>query len=236
MCAGQVHVWRGRIDVAGLDLERYARTLSPDEFDRAGRFIHSRDRDRFVAARGFLRVVLGAYLGRPARAIRFQYGRCGKPALAGTPGEIGFNLSHSGDWALCAVAPARWVGADVERIRAEVAADDLMGVFSSDERAQMDAMTGTERTEAFFAGWTQKEAISKALGCGLSNPLDRLEVALRPNGAPRLVRAPDWPVQRWWTIAVSPERGYAGAIAVEGEGWSVRRWNGPPQSPAFVSP
>src|SRR3979409_2142049 len=66
-----------------------------------------------AAAGGALRDVLAAYLETSPEAIRIVDGAHGKPELAG--GELHFNLSHSGDVGLVAVAAEREVGGDVQR-------------------------------------------------------------------------------------------------------------------------
>jgi 4'-phosphopantetheinyl transferase len=55
----------------------------------------------------------------PAASLAFRVGRHGKPALDGSAARtgLGFNVSHSGELALCAVTHARAVGVDVEAIR-----------------------------------------------------------------------------------------------------------------------
>ncbi len=93
-------MWRSRLDIGAEDLVSRRCTLNDDELGRAGRFVKASDRDRFVAARGLLREVVGAYVGLTPSAVEFEYGPNGKPHLAGGAPGLGFNLSHSGDWAL----------------------------------------------------------------------------------------------------------------------------------------
>ncbi len=219
---GQVHVWRARLDVAGDELATYRRTLDAEELARAGRFVRDLDRDRWVAARGFLRTVLGAYAGAAPATLRFRYGRYGKPALAGGGQNPGFNLAHSNEWALCAVAPARWVGVDIERVRVDLTLDETVGVLSPAERLEVAALEGDARAHTFFEKWTQKEALAKALGAGVSLPFDRIDVG-------SLTRPRETHVAgAWWLGRIAPAHGFEAAVAVEGERWSVRCWDGPP--------
>ena len=220
ICAGQVHLWRGRLDVSSDRLAAYRRSLSADEIVRAGRFVRDEDRDRWVAGRGFLRSVLGQYLAVAPVAVRFRYGRYGKPALVG-PGSLpGFNLSHSGEWVLCAVAPARWVGVDIERVRTDLSVEEMAGVLSPAERHEIASLKEERRAHAFFEKWTRKEAIAKALGAGVSMPFDRLDVGLGSTG----------PLGAWWLSRITPGEGFEAAVAVDGTGWGVRCWDGPPTS------
>ena len=114
---GTVDVWSASLEPpAPLDahLPGY---LSPDERERAERFVFARDRDRFVAGRAFLRLLLAQYLGCEPRALRFRYGPHGKPALADERSDLRFNLAHSGTLAVCALARGSELGVDVERLR-----------------------------------------------------------------------------------------------------------------------
>jgi 4'-phosphopantetheinyl transferase len=220
-------VWRGRLDRNEDELARDQRLLSADELVRAGRFVKAADRARYCAARAFVRRVLATYAGVPPTALHFRYGPQGKPDLAGVGTGIGFNISHSGDWVLCAVAPARHVGVDVETLRHDLRAAELDGVLTADEREVLAKTPPAERAAAGLRIWTRKEAVVKAMGVGLSHALDRLNVGLDDD----VIRTPVHPVA-WWRIAdVSPEPGYAGSVAVEDGAWRVLRWDGPPTDP-----
>ena len=154
-------------------MDALARMLSEDEHARAGRFHRQRDRDRSVAARGLLRVLLGDALGRPPSSLRFRYNPYGKPALAtdGGGARLGFNLSHSDGAALFALAPAREVGVDIERVRLDIAAESLAARFlPAPEAAALRSLPPALRPAAFTQAWVRREAYAKALGTGLSSP------------------------------------------------------------------
>src|SRR5207245_1169665 len=111
----EAHVWWIGLDLPAAEREPLAETLSADERDRARSFRLPRDRERFVAARGWLRRVLGSYGGRPPADLVFGYGPRGKPALAGEGVDgFRFNLAHASGHALLAVARGRELGVDLE--------------------------------------------------------------------------------------------------------------------------
>lgn len=223
-----VHVWRADLDRPG-ELPGLLAALSADERERAGRFRADRDRDRFVAARGLLRAILGRYLGREPGSLRFRYGAHGKPALVadGTGEPPRFNVAHAGGLALYAVAAGREVGVDLERVRADVDVDAIAAWFSPRERASLAALCPARRREAFFAYWTHKEAYLKAVGGGLSLPLDACEVDFDAPDAP-VLRGGDATTSMPWTLrTLEPAPGYAAAVAVEGDGWRLARWRWP---------
>jgi len=225
----EVHVWRAVLDQLAVCLPGLWRTLAEDERARANRFRFQRDRDHYSAARGSLRAILGRYLGVEPGQLQFCYNPHGKPALARGPGGDGlrFNLSHSHGLALFAFARGHELGIDVERIRPEVASEQIAErFFAPGEVAALRALPDHLRTTAFFRCWTRKEAYIKALGKGLAIPLAQFEVSLAPEEPPALLRTQPDPREaaRWTLQELDPGSGYAAALAVEGHGWRVRCW------------
>ena len=219
--AASVHVWRIGLDVPDEEQARRAAALSPDEIARAERFRVERDRRCWIAARGAVRAILAGYLGCRASSLTFRIGPHGKPALDGPPAaeRLEFNVSHSGNLALCAVARARAVGVDVEAIRPDFASLDVARrFFSGTEFAALEALPRGERVAAFFACWTRKEAYMKARGTGIALGLDRFEVSLAPDRPAALLATHDEPAAaaHWRLAALDPGDGYAGAIVTEG--------------------
>ncbi|HEX7609517.1 MAG TPA: hypothetical protein VF380_02490, partial [Solirubrobacteraceae bacterium] len=125
LLAGEVHVWRADIAVAGEGGEVL---LSADERERARRILGEQRRRAWERAHGLLRRLLGRYLSCDPGALRFSRGPHGKPELQwGAGWAIGqgggaaqgsappsFNISHSGDLALFAFGHGQAVGVDVE--------------------------------------------------------------------------------------------------------------------------
>lgn len=109
-----------------------------------------------------------AELGIPADA-ELAKTVLGKPYLKGYP-SVQFNLSHSGGYGVCAVSDAA-VGVDVELIR-PLKQDIARRFFTSTEQGYL----ASRPTEEFFHLWTRKESFTKALGKGLTLPLDSFSV------------------------------------------------------------
>lgn len=200
--------------------------LSPDECARADRFRFAPDRLRFIAGRALLRRVLAEQLGVPPERIRFAQGPQGKPLLASpfASCRLCFNVSHSHELLVVALAAGRRVGVDVEWLRRPVDVDAIARrFFSPGERAAVLGASSAARRDAFFACWTRKEAYLKARGDGLSYPLDRFEVTLGSHTAPALVSCGDEPdeVTRWSMREIRPAAGYVGAIVAEGHDWHL---------------
>lgn len=206
--------------------------LSADERQRAGEFGTDALRDRFVLSRGILRELLSRYLGMPAAEIVLDYGSHGKPGLhRDTDSRITFNLSHSGNVALYALAWDRAIGVDVECRGRGVAHEKVSRRFFAEaERVDLAALPADQVRRGFFNCWTRKEAYLKARGRGLSVSLSGFAVALTP-GEPAVLRwvadEPEAPDQ-WRLRVLDPGEGYVAAVCVEGDGWRLRcmEWEG----------
>lgn len=225
---GEVHVFFASL-ASSIAVEcNLEALLSHDERFRAGQFVFERDRRRYVVARSLLRRILGCYLRVHPASLVFSYGATGKPALAGHRFEtLDFNLSHSSDRVLIAVAIGRAVGVDLECIRPLPDINDMAErVFSDAEIALFASVSPEKRLRLFFELWTRKEAFIKATGDGFSFPVDRLDASLRSHQHGRFLRPCDvgGGESRWTLRTLLPDPGYAAALVVEGEGCDVRCW------------
>ncbi|GGC72223.1 4'-phosphopantetheinyl transferase family protein [Chelatococcus reniformis] len=222
----QIDVWLFGLDRALDEMCHLERWLSPDERDRAARFVRARDRLRFTAARGMLRRILGAEVDRDPASLGFAYNAHGKPTLAGDAGPH-FNLSHSGALAALGIGRSVPFGLDIEQI-VQIEAGVAEISFSPAERSALAVYGGAEWLACFYRCWTRKEAVIKALGLGLAQPLDAFDVTLGPSEEPRLLRLAGAPEasSQWELFHFEPAAGYMGAVAVPAPGHSivVRRW------------
>ncbi|MCO5936378.1 4'-phosphopantetheinyl transferase superfamily protein [Mucilaginibacter sp. RB4R14] len=163
----EVHVWRFNISQNIKRLEKFEALLTADEKLRAGKYKQPKDTYRFIVSRGAQRIILGRYLDQPPVELQFVLGENNKPHLIGVDGSIvRYNLSHSGDWVVLAIATSS-IGADVEFIDAAFPFRDILEDNFSEHEA---AYIGTS-SKKFFTLWTRKEAILKATGQGLGEHL-----------------------------------------------------------------
>lgn len=182
--------------------------LDDEERARSARFVRPPDRRRFVLAHVALRLFLARCLDVDATAVHYQNGVHGKPRLGSGLPALEFNLSHSGELGLVAVAWNRSVGVDVEQVRDMSDALSIADThFSAAEREVLRSLPPAERRDAFFRCWTRKEAVIKAVGEGLSRALGSFDVDLAPGSMSALTRFD----------------GRCGNAA----GWSVRDLTGP---------
>ncbi len=211
--ARDLHVWTVGLDQPPDVCARLETVLSSDERERARRFVFERDTRRFVVCRAALRRVLAQYTGTAPEALVFAYGDRGKPSLPEMPGLF-FNVTHAASLGVIAVA-ATDVGIDVEALERNVEFEDLAArFFSAEEARELCALPADARRAAFFNCWTRKEAYIKAIGDGLSCPLDSFAVTLRPS-EPALMRWIEGDDESAWHLrAFTPAEGYVGAVAV----------------------
>jgi 4'-phosphopantetheinyl transferase len=226
----EVHVWRAGLSSSTADLSRLGGSLSSEERERADRFRSEHDRARFVLGRIVARSVLGHCLQRPARDIQLTLDRSGKPVVA-LPSEmtLQFNISHSGDHVLLALARDRRVGVDVEQVRE---AKDLNKIaarfFSRTEYLRLQTIPERMKTELFYRCWTLKEAYLKARGEGLRRSPDSFDVAFFPGETPRLLETRFDPLDaaRWCFRELDVGSGYLAALATEiGPELQLKLWN-----------
>ncbi len=207
------------LNVTSDAFDASAALLSDAERDRASRFAFDSDQRRFTVARAGLRTLLATRLGVTAEAVELTYGKNGKPALAKAQADSGlrFNLSHSGDVAAYAFSMGQEIGIDVEGIREIANADNIAArFFSARESEVYDTLAPIDKPLGFLNCWTRKEAFIKALGDGLSYPLDTFDVSLRPGEPAEILRVADVPgAQCGWTLRdFSPGQGLVGACVV----------------------
>jgi 4'-phosphopantetheinyl transferase len=221
----EVHLWLVRLDASEDNFAQSLAWLSPDEIDRAERFRFPRHRRAFVLGRAALRALLASYLGVEPAGVHFAYGSQGKPALADAACALRFNASNSNDLAACAFTTGCEIGIDIEQHRPlhnlESIADRF---FAPEEAADLRKLPEADKTSAFFHCWTRKEAYIKAMGGGLSIPLDSFQVTLQSGVAARMVSLEGSTDRaRAWTLHdFDPAPEYAGAIAYRDAPRSIR--------------
>lgn len=211
---GDVHIWRVDITPQATLIPPLLPYLSDDERAKANRFVFDRHRFRYIRARAALRMLLAQHLQIAPEDVPLSAAPGGKPFLAHPDASLYFNVSHSSDLALVAITKSGEVGVDLEAVRPHP--DDWVALarryFAIEEVAALERYTTTERVQAFFRGWTRKEAIVKLLGDGLRMPLDRFIVPLDETAfAPVLLS--DGGVVPWHLTPLTPAPAYWGACA-----------------------
>lgn len=223
--AASIVVWDVDLGAPHAGHARRLSLLSPDERERAARFVFEPHRRRYVMARAALRELLGRSVGRPADKLVFGAGRHGKPHLAGGPC---FNITHAGDRALIAVGRAP-LGVDLEPLSA--GRPDIRVVrriLAPEERALGERLARPGAQHERSALWTAKEAVVKGLGEGLGFGLERVALSLDP--LTLVAIAGDRDAGRAWRLHrldAGPDWSAALATSDTAAGIDLRRWIAP---------
>jgi len=210
-------VWGIAFDECLLTLSEACERLSVEECERVARYRIEKPKRQLAICRAALRGLLADYLHIAPHEVCFRIGASGKPTLTGDH-AIHFNVTHSGNFALVAIAPRR-IGIDIEVLRAVSNMDGLVErFFGHEEKETYRNLVEPQRSQGFFRAWTCKEALMKAVGTGLQH-VDRCVVELDPMCPPRVIRfdaLPETPLS--WSLATwEPHPGYLAAIAMESE-------------------
>ena len=193
--------------------------LDHGERARWRRYRYERPRREFGLCRAALRATLCARLGCANEELTFETSHHGKPfaVVGGARAPVSFNVSHSGNHGLIALAAAGRIGVDVEERATRHDPDGPIGtVFAPAERAELAAARGTGKIDLFLTLWTVKEALIKALGLGFSMDTSAFEVppAVRRGAREATFRFPHDPVVRW-RLNTLGSASFAGAVAHE---------------------
>jgi len=160
----------GEADWAGLEA-----LLIDEELERADRFHFHRDREVYIAAHAICRGLLSYCLGAAPQSWRFSVEDHGKPELISPEGgpRIRVNISHTRGLAAVALTVDHDIGVDVEWLQRDAPTEKLAErVFAEPERKTLAAAPNASKIDTFLTFWTLKEAYVKAIGKGLSQPLD----------------------------------------------------------------
>ncbi|MCX6626108.1 MAG: 4'-phosphopantetheinyl transferase superfamily protein [Candidatus Solibacter sp.] len=149
--SGEIHLWRVRLNRGKPS------PPTAQEAARAARFATPALRRRYLRAHSALRAILGSVTRAPLQLALHERG---KPYLPMAP-EIRFNLAHSSETALVAVARDVEVGVDIERVR------PLPEYAAIAQRYFPPGYTAPTGVRDFFRHWTRFEALLKAHGAGL---------------------------------------------------------------------
>ena len=198
-----VDAWFFGLERTHAEIEELTGCLSAAERTRALRFGTDALRERWIAGRATLRMVLGQVLGIAPSAVDIRRGVRGRPELVDAGAGIDFNVSHTRGVGLIGIArgasTGMRIGVDIERVDRDVGVDRRARKFlTAAERTSLADLDLRGRRERFVRYWTCKEAMSKATGDGLIAPFGRLDVALSEN--PRLVDGPPPYTPAHWAL------------------------------------
>jgi 4'-phosphopantetheinyl transferase len=178
----EIHIWASDLAITETEENKKFSLLSLDERKRANQFHFPIHRQRFIAARSMLRIILSHYLNVASHDIVFAYDEDEKPYLQ-YPNDthLQFNLSHSDCMAVYAFTIDHSIGIDIEKIQDDYHSGVAQRFFSEQENQELLNLPSSERIAGFYRIWARKEAIVKAIGKGLSIPLTTFSVSAAYN-------------------------------------------------------
>lgn len=195
----------------------YRQHLSSSELAHAKRFRFDKDRSTFIIGRGILRQLLGYYTNKHPSELKFEYGEQGKPYL-GDFEVPHFNISHSGKVLVMGFCREHPLGVDVEKIKTDFDLSELAKQhFSEREITALQNLKVNEQDRAFYRCWTRKESFIKALGTGLSFPLDAFSVSLDDDRHAEMLET-SWQKnekETWQLSSFIPAKGYLAAVCIQ---------------------
>lgn len=212
----EVDIWWVNQAISTRQVNEFLMCLSADEQIRAHSFYFKKDKRDYIASRYALRHILSHYLPVQARELQFSYSAFEKPMLE--EANVYFNVSHSFSKAIVAIAKMP-IGIDIEWSLREVELDQLaQRFFSKKEAAEFLKLQQHEKQRNFFYIWTKKEAVIKAIGEGLSYPLDQFHVAIHPEKDNIIFEDPAMEMEHWTVKTLTvPHHEFVAAMAVMGE-------------------
>lgn len=179
LASDDIHLWQFSLRSPQHHINPLRALLSREEIARADRLLRPADRLRFTVGRARVRQLLGGYLATDPGRLELTTLPQGKPVLA-VP-ALSFNLSHSADLALLAIARSVPLGVDLELVRPDLDWGPLSRrYFSRGEQLALQQLAPEQQLEAFVTIWSRKEAFLKATGSGFHQPFDMIEVSAPP--------------------------------------------------------
>ena len=218
LVSGNVRVFRVDLSPHGGNQENALAWLDELESSRKDKYLPE-PRQRFILCRAALRSVLCRELGCRNGQLSFQESGYGKPfaLVDGEPAGVSFNVSHSGEFGLIALAAEGRLGVDLEAIVPRRHLESLIeAVMGPEERAELSVLSVEGRLRQFFRLWTCKEALVKALGTGFSTDISGFQVPanIRHGAIAGTFRFPHLPSVTWRLEDIGSEV-FAAALAYE---------------------
>ena len=202
--------------------------LDDTERIRAARFVFEKDRNRFVVSHALTRHAIANCLGCEPASVQFDTDSNGKPFLVNAPQELRFNISHTSDRAMIAIAWGQEVGIDIEKHRPLNVLELAQRFFAPGEVLELQSAPPQEQLPAFFRCWTRKESFVKAIGKGLRLPLDQFCVSVNDTDCKSLLLDCDFDsdmLKKVRIVDLQVPVGYSAALTASADAWTVVNWH-----------
>lgn len=217
-----VDVWQGDLQPAAKNSVNLLDILSETERQKAETFRIPVMRQRYIAVRALLRQTLADYLPTQPNHLAFKTSTHGKPYLVCE--SLHFNISHTADRLMIAVANFTDIGIDIEVIKPRSSLDSIAArCFSMRELHDWQQLPIEHRPVAFYRLWTKKEAFVKAVGRGIALGLELCEVQLQAGGQLNGIPAEFGVASDWWVTELGVTEQYAAALVTPAYHFKLRQ-------------
>jgi 4'-phosphopantetheinyl transferase len=215
-----IDIWQGDLEAHQGVIEAYSALLSQSERLRMDGIKHNSSRNNYVLVRIVLRELLAAYVQIEPQSLQFEQAEFGKLRLIGYP--IYFNLSHSANKLVIAVANRDHIGVDIEAVKLRKNMFELArGVLSTTEFVAWASLEYADQLMQFYALWTKKEAFVKAVGRGIALGLDRCEIDMPTGTRFRAIPSQYGRAEDWKILAFKVASDFSGALVAPNLEWVV---------------
>lgn len=159
-------------DADSEQLELWSEQMSDERRQAVNRMKVEHKKNLRIAADALCRKAVSDFCGISPADIVFEYSEKGKPFVKGLP--VYFSISHSGDFAVCAVSDCE-IGIDIEKIRpVSLRVSDKFATEEENEYIRTSQ-------NGFFEIWTLKEAYFKCIGTGLGKDIKNVSFEVSVN-------------------------------------------------------
>lgn len=169
-----IHLWAAKLNLGLIAINHFISYLTSNELQRAYQFTFEPHRHDYILARGQLRYLLSQYLAKMPQHISITQRGQHKPFLADS--SLQFNLSHSQEKVYYAFSWEQMIGIDIEYMGDKNIASLAQFCLSTFEQEYFSTLSPQKQHAYFYRNWVCKEAILKALGLGLTYPLQSLSL------------------------------------------------------------
>ncbi len=199
----EVHIWQHdpASIITPIQIERCEAVLSAEERERLGQFYHQRDQHTFLVSHAMLRCTLSAYIDKDPAEWLYEKNKYGRPEIMPEQNTCGlrFNLTHTQGYVACIVSKLTDCGVDAEWIDRNTDVEAIaQSVFSTSEQLDIQRQSVEDKKQRFYQYWALKEAYVKAMGKGLSYPLDKFAIQFGTNKDISVRTSPECPTDASW--------------------------------------
>ena len=168
-----IHIWKIQLDKMQDHIDSAFKLLSEDEKERSHKYRIENKRKSYILTRATLKLLLQYYMqDKPYTIYKNHYGKAYIKQS-----QLYFNISHTKDMSLIAFSKGDEIGIDLESIDCDSSIIDISArYFTKMEHQWMQSIPKAKKMEGFLYCWVRKEAYIKAIGLGLSLPIDSFEV------------------------------------------------------------